>query len=145
MIHPILAATLIATQAAAAAPAPPRCMTREEAGDVAAAVVPVAINAMAERCRPHVAADAFLNTGAHAMLARMRQAAESRRSSAFAALARVMPSPPAPPADGGGEGAADGGDEGAAGAGAPDSDGAGAGQARRTSPEAPPPWRVSSQ
>lgn len=101
MIHYILAAALIAGQATAA---PERCLTREEAGDIALTAVPIALGALTERCRAHVPATAFLNTGAPEMLARLRAAAEPRRASAFAAFAR-MSRPTTPPATDGEEAA----------------------------------------
>ena len=105
MIHYVLAAALIATQSAG--PAKP-CLTRQEAGDIALTATSIGIAALAERCRPHVGATAFLNTGASAMLARLQAAAEPRRASAIAAFARMSRPVPAPP--GGEVEAADGGD-----------------------------------
>ena len=86
MINPIVIAALVASQAAAA---PERCLTRQEAGDIALTAASVGLGALAERCRPHVGASAFLNGGAEAMLTRLRAAAEPRRNSAFAAFARM--------------------------------------------------------
>ena len=94
MIHSILIAALVAGQAAAA---PPRCLTRQEAGDIALNAAAIGLSVLAERCRPHVGPTAFLNTGAQAMLTRLREAAEPRRNSAFVAFARM--SQPAPGAD----------------------------------------------
>ena len=86
MINPIVIAALVASQAAAA---PERCLTRQEAVDIALTAASVGLGALAERCRPHVGASAFLNGGAEAMLTRLRAAAEPRRNSAFAAFARM--------------------------------------------------------
>ncbi len=94
MIHSILIAALLAGQAATA---PPRCLTRQEAGDIALNAAAIGLGVLAERCRPHVGPTAFLNSGAQAMLTRLREAAEPRRNSAFAAFARM--SQPAPNAD----------------------------------------------
>lgn len=95
MIHQILIAALVASQAAAA---PERCLTRQEAGDIALTTASVGLGALAERCRAHVGPNAFLNTGAGAMLERLRAAAEPRRTSAFIAFARM--SRPKTPAEG---------------------------------------------
>ncbi|HET9429357.1 MAG TPA: hypothetical protein VFO69_13455 [Allosphingosinicella sp.] len=93
MINPILVAALVASQAAVPSE---RCLTRQEAGDIALTAASVGLGALAERCRPHVGPTAFLNTGAEAMLGRLRAAAEPRRTSAFTAFARMSrPSTPA--------------------------------------------------
>lgn len=91
MIHSLAAAAILLAQAA---PASERCLTREEAGDIALTATSIAMNALAEHCRPHVPADAFLNRGGNRMLARLAAAAEPRRHSAFAAFVRVSPPPP---------------------------------------------------
>ena len=98
MIHSILIAALVATQAAAA---PPRCLTREEAGDIALNATAIGLGALAERCRPHLGATAFINTGGQAMLARLRAAAAPRSASAFAAFARMSQPAPAAPTENG--------------------------------------------
>lgn len=60
---------------------------------MALTAVSIGLGALVERCRPHVGPNAFLNQeggrGAEAMLARIMAAAEPRRSSAFAAFARM--------------------------------------------------------
>ena len=91
MIHSILIAALLASQTAAGQP---RCITRQEAGDIALNAAAIGLGALAERCRPHVGASAFLNIGGEAMLSRLRAAAQPRSASAFAAFARM--SRPAP-------------------------------------------------
>ena len=128
MINAIVIAALMASPVAAA---PERCLTRQEAGDIALTAASIGLGALAERCRPHVGKSAFLNGGAGAMLTRMRAAAEPRRNSAFAAFARMSRPSPATAAEGG-EASGAGAEAGAA-----DAETASAGNTERTgsSPE----------
>ncbi|HEV2866892.1 MAG TPA: hypothetical protein VGX37_10270 [Allosphingosinicella sp.] len=89
MIQPLLAAALLAAQAAQAAPAEPPCITRQEAGDMAVTLLPHLIDAMAQRCGEHLGAQAFLRTGAAGLAARLRQDAVPRRQSAMRGIGKI--------------------------------------------------------
>ena len=86
MIQPLLIAALFATQAAATTPP---CITREEAGNLAVALMPHLIEGLEERCRPHLAADAFLPTRGEAFAERLRRDAGPRRELALRAIAKI--------------------------------------------------------
>ena len=98
MIQPILIAALLATQAAASERP---CVTREEAGNLALALLPHLIRTVGERCRPHLGADAFLATSGEALAERLRQDAGPRREMALRAIAKIGGVDA--PADGGGD------------------------------------------
>ena len=86
MIHPLLVSALLLTQAA---PAAKPCITPQEAGDMAVAMLPSLVDAAAQRCRPHLAANAFLLTGASTWTARLRQDAGPRRESALRGISLI--------------------------------------------------------
>ena len=88
MINVVVIAALLALQAGSA---PQRCLTRQEAGDIALNAAYIGLNATTGRCRPHVPTTAFLNRGVQAMLDRLKAAAEPRRRSAFLAFSRMCP------------------------------------------------------
>ncbi|HEX8641948.1 MAG TPA: hypothetical protein VF704_12450 [Allosphingosinicella sp.] len=96
MIQPLLAAALVAAQGAQAAQAPRPCVTRQEAGDMAIAFMPVLVGAVAQRCRPYLPATAFLADRSAQWVERLRRDAEPRRESALRGLSKVtaMPAPP---------------------------------------------------
>ena len=95
MIHQFVTAALLVAQAQAA-PTAPDCITHEEAGDTAVALLPYMIDGAAQRCRPHLAANAFLLTGAGDWSARLRHDAAPRRASALRAISKMGgASPPA--------------------------------------------------
>jgi hypothetical protein len=102
MIHQLAAAALLFTQAA---PAAPNCITHEEAGDVAVALLPYLVDAAAQRCRPQLAAGAFLLTGAGDWSARLRRDAAPRRASALRAISKMGDA--TPPTGAGGDAAFD--------------------------------------
>jgi hypothetical protein len=102
MIHPFAAAALLLAQAA---PAEPPCITHEEAGDMAVSLLPFLIDAAATRCRPHLAAGAFLLTGAGEWSARLRRDSVPRRASAVRGISKMGGA--TPPAGAGGEAAFD--------------------------------------
>ena len=102
MIHHILAAALLVTQAA---PTTPDCITHEEAGDIAVALLPYLVDAAVQRCRPHLAAGAFLVTGAGEWSARLRRDAAPRRASALRGISKFGGA--TPPAGAGGDTAFD--------------------------------------
>lgn len=87
MIQHAVAAALLLAQAAP--PAERACITPREAGDMAVAMLPYLVDAAAEHCRPHVAADAFLATGAVGWSERLRRDAAPRRASALAGIGRI--------------------------------------------------------
>ncbi len=92
MFQPLIAAALIAGQAAQAAqPAAPAttCVTREEARDMAVAFLPLLVTAVAQRCRPHLGATAFLTGRAGPWIERLRSEAQPRRASALRGLAKA--------------------------------------------------------
>ena len=85
MIHHAVAAALLLSQAAEGQ----RCITRGQAGDMAVTVLPIAVEAIARHCGPHVPATAFLNTGAAEMVGRLRAVAATRRQSALAGISAI--------------------------------------------------------
>lgn len=91
MLQPLIAAALIAGQAAQAAQPtqPATCVSREEARDMAIAFLPLLVTAVAQRCRPHLAATAFLAGRSEPWVERLRREAEPRRASALRGLARA--------------------------------------------------------
>jgi hypothetical protein len=94
MIHALLVSALLLTQAA---PAERPCITPQEAGDMAVALLPSLVDAATQRCRPHLAGDAFLLTGAVQWSAQLRRDAGPRRESAMRGIALISGST-APPA-----------------------------------------------
>ena len=102
MIHQLVTAALLFTQAA---PAAPDCITAEEAGDMAVTLLPYLVDAAAERCRPQLAAGAFLLTGAADWSARLRRDAAPRRVSALRAISKFGGA--TPPSGAGGDAAFD--------------------------------------
>ena len=85
LLHAITDALLL-TQAA---PAERPCITNEEAGDMAVALLPYLLDAAAQRCRPHLGANAFLLTGAAAWSARLRRDSVPRRASALRGISKM--------------------------------------------------------
>lgn len=102
MIQPLIAAALLLAQAA---PVERPCITHEEAGDMAVALLPFLVDAAAQRCRPHLAADSFLVTGAAEWSARLRHDGAPRRASALRGIGKMGGA--TPPAGAGGEAAFD--------------------------------------
>jgi len=97
MSHHFAVAALLAAQAA---PAERPCITHQEAADMAVAMLPYLVDAAALRCRAELAPDAFLNTGAAAWSARLRQDGAPRRDSAIRGLAKLGGAAPPPGVDG---------------------------------------------
>lgn len=93
MINALLVSALLLTQAA---PAAKPCITPQEAGDMAVAVLPSLVDAATQRCRPHLAANAFLLTGASTWTARLRQDAGPRRESALRGISLISGNSQAP-------------------------------------------------
>lgn len=87
MINHAVAAALLLSQAAPPAERP--CVTPQEAGDMAVAMLPYLVDAAAQHCRPHVAGDAFLVTGASAWSERLRRDGAPRRASALAGIGKI--------------------------------------------------------
>ena len=98
MLQPLIAAALVLSQAA---PAPRPCVTRQEAGDMAIAFLPVLVSAVAQRCRAHLPATSFLSSRSADWVERLRRDAEPRRESALRGLSKVTEAP-APAGVGGG-------------------------------------------
>ena len=94
MIHHIAAA--FALLLAQAAPAEPPCITNEEAGDMAVALLPFLLDAATAKCRPHLAAGAFLLTGAADWGARLRREGAPRRASALRGIGKMGAVAPPP-------------------------------------------------
>ena len=86
MINPLLLSALLLAQAA---PAEQPCITPQEAGDMAVALLPSMVEAVATRCRPHLAAEAFLLTGANPWIERLRRDGASRRASALRGIGLI--------------------------------------------------------
>ena len=86
MIHHLAVAALLLAQAA---PAERPCITHEEAGDMAVALLPFLIDAAAQRCRPHLAANAYLLNGAAEWSARLRRDSVPRRAAALRGIAKM--------------------------------------------------------
>jgi hypothetical protein len=97
MIHHLAVAAVLAAQAA---PAERPCITHQEAADMAVALLPFLVAAAAQRCRGELAPDAFLNSGAAAWSARLRQDGAPRRDSALRGLAKLGGAAPPPGVDG---------------------------------------------
>jgi hypothetical protein len=102
MLQPLIAAALIAGQTASG---PTPCVTRQEAGDMTIAFLPLLVGAVTQRCRAHLGPTAFLATRSEAWVAQLRRDAEPRRQSAMRGLTKVMGAPA--PAGVGGEAAFD--------------------------------------
>jgi hypothetical protein len=86
MIQHLAAAALLLAQAA---PAERPCITHEEAGDMAISLLPYLLEAAAQRCRPHLGANAFLLTGAADWSARLRRDSAPRRASALRGISKM--------------------------------------------------------
>ena len=94
MIQHAAAAALLLAQATPQ-PAEPACITPEQAGDLAVAMLPYMVDAAVRHCRPHVASDSFIATGAQAWSERLRRDGEPRRASALRGVTVVgAPQPP---------------------------------------------------
>ena len=94
MIQHSLAAALLLAQAAPP-PAQPACITPQQAGDLAVAMLPYMVDAAVSHCRPHVADDSFLATGAEGWAERLRRDGEPRRASALRGVTLMGgPQPP---------------------------------------------------
>lgn len=95
MLQPLVAAALLFAQAT---PAPPNCITRQEAADMTIAFLPHLVDALSRRCRPHLQPNAFLASRAGAWVEQLRREAAPRRESALRAFAKFgggdMPAPP---------------------------------------------------
>ena len=86
MIQHFVAAILLLAQAA---PAERPCITHEEAGDMAVSLLPYLLEAAAQRCRPHLGANAYLLTGAAGWSARLRRDSAPRRASALRGISKM--------------------------------------------------------
>ena len=87
MINHAIAAALLLSQASTPTGRP--CVTPQEAGDMAVVMLPYLVDAAAAHCRPHVAGDAFLATGASAWSERLRRDGAPRRASALAGIGKI--------------------------------------------------------
>lgn len=93
MIKLLTAAALLGSQAASPPPGPPapRCLTRQQIGDVAVVASSIMLDWVRDTCRPHLAASAFLVGSAGTdYLARLRVEAGRRFESAARNLPRSV-------------------------------------------------------
>ncbi len=71
-------------------PASPPCYDADEMADMAIVALPYVLEAGADRCRPHLAADSFLlGERGRSYRQQLREAGESRRASVIDAMRRV--------------------------------------------------------
>ena len=84
--QPIMLAALLLAQVQ---PAPGTCVTREEAGDLAVAVIPHIVGGISERCRPHLQPGAFLVTRGPALRERLERDAVPRREAALRTVGKI--------------------------------------------------------
>jgi hypothetical protein len=91
MIQPIaIAALLLAQGAAPPAPAaPPPCLQREGVRDAFMVLAPHLVQAVANKCKAHLPATAFLNMRGTDLVARMKTDAAGRAPSAAGAIRAV--------------------------------------------------------
>ena len=91
MIQPVaIAALLLAQGAAPAAPAAaPPCLQREGVRDAFMVLAPPVIEAVANKCKAHLPASAFLSARGAALVARMKADAAGRAPSAAGAIRAV--------------------------------------------------------
>ena len=87
MIQYLTAAALMVSQAAT--PAPPDCVSPQQAGDMAVALLPGLLDGVASRCRRHLPERAFLATGAARFSARLREDAAPRRDAAMQVISLI--------------------------------------------------------
>ena len=96
MIKLLTAGALLGSQAASPPPGPPapRCLTRQQIGDVAVVASSIMLDWVRDACRPHLAANAFLVRPAGTEhLARLRAEAGRRFESAARSLPRRFGEP----------------------------------------------------
>jgi hypothetical protein len=85
-----IAATL--SSPAASPPAAPRCVTRQQIGDISVVTMASMVETARNACRPHLPATAFLATPAAAEFSgRLRAEARQRLISAVAGITRMAP------------------------------------------------------
>jgi hypothetical protein len=90
MIKALALAAILGSQAAAPPPAPPGCLTRQQAGDLAVVVGAIFVESARNACRPHLAPGAFLGQPASAEYsARLREEARHRFASAADGIGRA--------------------------------------------------------
>jgi hypothetical protein len=94
MIAKMIAAALLMAQAV---PDETPCLTRAEVSDFALNLAPVLVRAVAQRCRSHLPADAFLNSGWGAYEARLEAEAPAHRAAALRVFARLAGGEPVAP------------------------------------------------
>lgn len=87
MIAQLLAAAALVS--AQAQPAPPACITKDQAADLILVQLPDAVGVVAQSCSAQLPADAFLRTGVTAWTERLRAEGTNRRASALAAFSQL--------------------------------------------------------
>lgn len=85
MIKSIAAAALLLA-AQQPPPAPPQCLPRAQAGQLAAALLPSLIEAAARQCATHLPTGAYLGNGSRALYERLRTETVANRAAAAAAV-----------------------------------------------------------
>jgi hypothetical protein len=86
MIKTLAIAALLAAPSAGSA----RCITRQQIADAAMTITPYAVDAVTEKCRPHLPADAFLAAKGQALASRLRAEGAGREASAAKAFVAFM-------------------------------------------------------
>lgn len=89
MISHIIAAAMLVSQAVPGAGGQPPCLSREEVGDLVIALAPATLGAVAARCRSHLGAGAFLNSGWETFRVRLEAEASEHRTAALRAFSKM--------------------------------------------------------
>jgi hypothetical protein len=90
MIKLLAMAALLGSTPVVAPPAAPRCLTRQQAGDLSVVGMAIMVEGARNACRPHLAATAFLmQPGGTQFAARLRDEGRRRFASAAEAVARL--------------------------------------------------------
>jgi hypothetical protein len=94
----LLATAAMLSMQAASPPQAPRCLTRQQIGDIGVVASSILLDVMSDSCRPHLAASAFLSqpTGT-AYLARLRVEADRRFPSAARLIMSIFGGEAIPP------------------------------------------------
>jgi hypothetical protein len=74
----------------------PTCVTKRQIADAAMVLAPYVVEAVTDKCRPHLAADTFLVAKGDALHARLKAEGVGREASAGAAVMAIM-GPEVPP------------------------------------------------
>lgn len=93
MIKSLFIAALLAAPATETAPP---CVTKRQVADAAIVLAPYVVEAVIDKCRPHLAADTFLAAKGNALHTRLKSEGAGREASAGAAVLAIM-GPELPP------------------------------------------------